>query len=648
MKNFTRFVVVLTCLFVSARSTAQNPWWTTTSGVGAPNNPANWGTKGQPSPTNTPGGRGDLSGWMDPTTGYYYIFGGTNTNQSLYNDLWQYIPASNSWIWIAGDSTAATRTPGIYGTRGVPAAANKPGGRTGHSGFADGKGNFWIFGGYGYDVNGNYALLNDLWRYHAGVWTWMGGDDTTNSRGNYATSGAESRANKPGARLFGSTWIDASGNVWLFGGKGYDANGNQGPLNDLWRFDTTSRRWAWVSGSSTNNQNGNYGEQYSASSQNTPGARYGQSVTVDASGNFWLFGGTSTPGSGIASPGYYNDLWKFTPAVQSFAINGSWTWVAGSDAVNQYGVYGQQGHYSPTNQPGARLGQALEIDNNGIIWVWGGYGIDADPDGFSDMNDLWEYNPTLQQWAWVGGSTLGSQPSSYTQLNSAAPTNVPSARSGFAYWMDRTNNLWITSGGSGAGTPSGGVGTWYDDVWFTPMADIDLSIQEVNLQGTPQGNDNLLTWETVNEINEAGFTVERSTNGASFTDIGSVPSAGNGNHQYSFTDDHLPVGISTFYYRLKEIDDHSDSVYSQTIALNDPATGTMSLYPNPATDGATLSLPANSPLLGTTASLFDIDGKLISQYRITGAQQFIDVHMLASGIYLLRLGNGQTLKLIKN
>jgi hypothetical protein len=655
MKKSTRFAFLFFSLFVTARVKAQNTWWTMTSGSSTPNVAPVWGTKGQASigssTPNTPGGRGNHSGWMDPTSGYYWIFGGTNTKQGLFNDLWEFIPSYGLWIWVAGDSTVTTPTPGVYGTEGIPAPANKPGGREGQSGFADSKGNFWIFGGYGYDVNGHVQYLNDLWRYSAGSWTWMSGDNTGNNQGIYATVSTEGPTNKPGARVFASTWMDASGYIWLFGGYGIDGNNKQGPLNDLWRFDTTSKQWAWVAGSNTINQNGSYGTINQPSNQNTPGSRFGQSVIADAQGNFWLFGGTTAPSVDVNSPttiaGYFNDLWEFTPGKGSSPITGAWTWVAGSSAVNENGHYNKQNVYSANSQPGARFQQALEIDNNGNLWVWGGYGVDAHPDEFSLLNDLWVYNPNNRQWAWANGDSIGNQPSSVTQLNTPAATNTPSGRQGFAYWMDRVSNLWIMGGGGGGGTPSGGVGTWYDDVWFSPLSVIDLAIQEVSLQGTAQGNDNLLTWQTVNEIDEVGFTVERSTDGISFTDIGSVPSAGNGNHQYSFTDDHLPAGSSTFYYRLKETDNLGNIVYSQTIVLNGVVTGNITLYPNPATSGAILSIPGNSTLIGTTARLYDLGGRFLSEQLISSPQQYINLNSLAGGVYLLKLANGQTLKLIK-
>ena len=42
--------------------------------------------------------------------------------------------------------------------------------------------------------------------------------------------------NTPGARSYSVSCIDTSGNLWLFGGAGYDYFGNDGNLNDLWKF----------------------------------------------------------------------------------------------------------------------------------------------------------------------------------------------------------------------------------------------------------------------------------------------------------------------------------------------------------------------------------------------------------------------------
>jgi hypothetical protein len=48
--------------------------------------------------------------------------------------------------------------------------------------------------------------------------------------------GTATAGNIPGARDFTVTWIDESGNFWLFGGLGYDSAATSGYLNDLWKF----------------------------------------------------------------------------------------------------------------------------------------------------------------------------------------------------------------------------------------------------------------------------------------------------------------------------------------------------------------------------------------------------------------------------
>jgi N-acetylneuraminic acid mutarotase len=75
----------------------------------------------------------------------------------------------------------------------------------------------------------------------------MAGSNTPNQNGIYGALGVASADNVPGARSNSVTWVDASGNFWIFGGFGFDSNGTQGQLNDLWRY--SAGRWTWMSGS---------------------------------------------------------------------------------------------------------------------------------------------------------------------------------------------------------------------------------------------------------------------------------------------------------------------------------------------------------------------------------------------------------------
>ena len=80
-------------------------------------------------------------------------------------------------------------------------------------------------------------------------------------------------------------------------------------LNDLWRFDSSTREWTWVAGSSSGNQGGVYGIKGVADALNTPGARSEAVSWVDLQGDLWLFGGKGL--TQFALGGSLNDLWKY-------------------------------------------------------------------------------------------------------------------------------------------------------------------------------------------------------------------------------------------------------------------------------------------------------------------------------------------------
>jgi hypothetical protein len=187
------------------------------------------------------------------------------------------------------DGADAGNQDGIYGDEGTAASGNAPGSREQSISWIDSSGNFWLFGGDGYDSAGTNGFLNDLWKYSAGQWTWTGGSAVANQSGTYGGLGVVSSSNMPGARNSELRWIDNSGNLWLFGGGGYDSAGTLGTLNDLWEFN--SGQWTWMSGSNIANQSGVYGILGQAAPDNIPGGRFHGVSWIDGSGNFWVFGG---------------------------------------------------------------------------------------------------------------------------------------------------------------------------------------------------------------------------------------------------------------------------------------------------------------------------------------------------------------------
>jgi len=173
------------------------------------------------------------------------------------------------WTWMSGASVPGQK--GIYGNLGKAASGNVPGARGWAVSWTDAAGNFWLFGGHGYDSTGKIGYLNDFWKYSKGEWTWMGGSKVNGQGGTYGAQGSAAAGNAPGARDAPVGWIDAAGNFWLFGGEGFGNDAiHAGYLNDLWKY--SGGEWTWVNGPNVIDDFGTYGTQ-GAAAGNIPGAR---------------------------------------------------------------------------------------------------------------------------------------------------------------------------------------------------------------------------------------------------------------------------------------------------------------------------------------------------------------------------------------
>ena len=377
-------------------------------------------------PNGFPGARLGAATWTD-TSGNFWLFGGSD-GAHFYNDLWSYnasgfapygqndlLTKTAQWAWVSSTTPTTNQVdqPGIY----PPNANAYPGARTNAVTWTDSSGNFWLFGGYGYDGQPVPILgfLNDLWEYTGGKWVFVAGSTKANQLGVYGTAGTAAATNLPGGRQEAVGWTDANGNLWLFGGEGEDATGTaNGILNDLWVFNTTSKQWTFVQGATAANQTGVYGTMPSigppnttgaagtfgllaASSNTLPGSRWGASAWTDAGGNLWLYGGWGLDSNATNGNGALNDMWVYVPS-STLGQPGSWTWVKGSSTGSQNGVYNtnlNRPYVLYVNfTPGGRSNATSWVDHLGQLWLFGGEGYDStSTTGNGYLNDTWRYLP---------------------------------------------------------------------------------------------------------------------------------------------------------------------------------------------------------------------------------------------------------------
>jgi N-acetylneuraminic acid mutarotase len=486
-----------------AQTTAPNEWtWVGGSetappvGSGVYGQSGIYGTLGTPALGNIPGARDGASTWTD-RNGYLWLFGGggIETGAVLFNDLWEFSPSTDQWVWMGGSSSSGG--PPVYGILGQFAAGNSPGARSNAATWIDHNGNLWLFGGEGLASNG-FSALNDLWEFNPSTdqWAWMGGSSTLNCYteypnpggapeqvcspppGLYGTLGTPSAGNIPGGRSQAASWTDSNGNFWLFGGTGADAVNNVSYLNDLWEFHPSTNQWAWMGGDNTipfTNTGlapvwgapGVYGILGTPALGNIPGARRGASSWTDRSGNLWLFGGTGIDanGNGVEPSDEttdLNDLWQFNPSTEE------WTWMGGSSTLDcvvstsitqpgmvfcspPFAAFGTLGTPAAGNVPGGKSYAVSWSDNIGYFWLFGGAGLWG-------TNDLWRFSPSTLQWTWMGGNGPGE----WGTLGVPSAGNIPGNRTRASSWTDSNSNFWLFGG---TGTDAVGTTAWLNDVW---------------------------------------------------------------------------------------------------------------------------------------------------------------------------------------
>ena len=182
--------------------------------------------------------------------------------------------------------------------------------------------------------------------------------------------------------------------------------------------------------------------------------------------------------------------------------------------------------------------------------------------------------------------------------------------------------------------------------WTVSSQDAPLPVTLQSFSANVNTNNVNLKWITSEEINNAGFDIERSISSDNqFVKIGFVK--GNGTtksvSEYTFSDKNLNSG--KYQYRLKQIDNNGNFEYhnlSGTVNITVPTKfELMQNYPNPFNPVTKIgfSIPEDGKI---KLAVYDITGKEVSvlanENRVAGyyTMQF-NGEKLSSGVYFYRL-----------
>jgi hypothetical protein len=177
-----------------------------------------------------------------------------------------------------------------------------------------------------------------------------------------------------------------------------------------------------------------------------------------------------------------------------------------------------------------------------------------------------------------------------------------------------------------------------------------LPVTLVSLTATAENNKFIqLDWITASETDNAGFQIERSTNGTEFTPIGWAQGKGttSATSTYRYSDMTALPG-TVYYYRLKQVDLDSRYTYSNIVSATltgDPGFTLESLVPNPASNQVAVGVISNINTT-TTITMTDMLGRevLSEQWTMSvgyNTQKF-DLSKMAEGAYLVTIHSGNT------
>ncbi|MBK8564073.1 MAG: T9SS type A sorting domain-containing protein [Saprospiraceae bacterium] len=178
-----------------------------------------------------------------------------------------------------------------------------------------------------------------------------------------------------------------------------------------------------------------------------------------------------------------------------------------------------------------------------------------------------------------------------------------------------------------------------------------LPVELMSFDYEIERNEVKLFWRTASELDNAGFDIERSEDGANFRSIGWVDGHGNSSAErsYEFMDKDLSQG-KAYYYRLRQVDFSGKKDYSKVITakLGGGSVVVSELYPNPTNSAKKVSLDFTANKEGEwKASFFDVSGKAMNtgaslDFTLTKGDNRLnfDVSSLPSGIYFLKMEDG--------
>jgi len=309
------------------------------------------------------------------------------------------------------------------------------------------------------------------------------------------------------------------------------------------------------------------------------------SMALDNTGQVWTWGYN-----------FYGQLGDGT-------TNDSWTPVAVSGLTNITAI-------------AAGSSEAYALKNDGTVWAWGANWNGQLGDGTT--------NPSLTP----------------VQVGGAGFTNVTAIAGGAGHGLARKSDgtLWAW-GGNFSGQLGDGTTTARSTPVQVTLCNVGvLPVELLHFNADVENNGIVkCKWSTASELNNDYFSLERSRDGISFEQIGTVQGAGNSSTVLHYEYDDLePYRMS--YYRLKQVDFNGTYEYSKIVSVFFGGIELISFHPD-GSQNVIADIEVNEST-DAKIEVFNTLGQLVifKNVRLAKGQTQININVsqITQGIYMFR------------
>jgi hypothetical protein len=166
-------------------------------------------------------------------------------------------------------------------------------------------------------------------------------------------------------------------------------------------------------------------------------------------------------------------------------------------------------------------------------------------------------------------------------------------------------------------------------------SNVVLPMTLVHFNGSRQGNNIVLQWQTADEVNTSHFIVERSGDGVHFSALQKVNASGIDNGNYSAVDYQPMTGKVS--YRLQMVDKDGKVTYSQIITIKSSDNNTLSVTPRLITNNQEIKVSYTTTSQPASIQITGIDGRVLLTQPVTkgSRQTTLATDRLSKGNYLV-------------